>query len=54
MERYVINLDRSPDRWEHMQKQLSTIGAQHTSLKIQRVAGVDGSKLTGNEISSHQ
>lgn len=54
MECYVINLDRSPDRWEHMQKQLSTIGAQHTSLKIQRVVGVDGSKLTENEISFHQ
>lgn len=51
MECYVINLDRSPDRWEHMQKQLSTIGTQHTSLKIQRVVGVDGYKLTENEIS---
>lgn len=54
MECYVINLDRSPDRWEHMQKQLSTIGTQHTSLKIQRVVGVDGYKLTENEISFHQ
>lgn len=54
MECYVINLDRSPDRWEHMQKQLSTISTQHTSLKIQRVVGVDGCKLTENEISFHQ
>ncbi len=34
---YVINLDRSVGRWEHIKKQ-----AQHMGLSIERVAGVDG------------
>lgn len=37
---YYINLDRSPERNEHMKKQL-----QKYSLKAQRISGVDGSKL---------
>lgn len=44
MKVYLVNMDRSPDRLEIMQRRLSALG-----LKFERVAAVDGSKLTEAE-----
>ncbi|QRM52383.1 glycosyltransferase family 25 protein (plasmid) [Rhizobium sp. BG6] len=38
---YVINLDRSFDRWEHIQSEAERLG-----LVVERVAGVDASKVS--------
>lgn len=44
--RLVINLDRSPKRFESIAKQLSSQG-----LSFLRMSGKDGSKLTAEELS---
>ena len=44
MKVYLVNMDRSTDRLEIMQRRLSALG-----LKFERVAAVDGSKLTEAE-----
>jgi glycosyl transferase, family 25 len=42
---YVINLDRSPHRFEHMQKIF-----QPTGFQIERIKAVDGNQLTEKQI----
>lgn len=46
MKSYVINLDRSPDRWQRMADRLNSIGAA-----FERVPAVDGRLLSDTEIS---
>ena len=43
----VINLDRRPDRWAHIQKML----AMHGFSRVQRLSAVDGQKLSEDEVS---
>jgi glycosyl transferase family 25 len=38
---YIINLDRAPERWEHMAKTFAEIG-----ISIVRVPAIDGNQLT--------
>ncbi|PBB34740.1 glycosyl transferase [Mesorhizobium sp. WSM3868] len=45
MKSYVINLDRSPDRWQRMVDRLNSIGAA-----FERVPAVDGRLLSDAEI----
>lgn len=45
---FVINLDRSPERMEGISKNLDALG-----IPFERVAAVDGSKLTEQEIAEH-
>src|SRR5690349_9829713 len=47
MKSYVINLDRSPDRWQRMKDRLTSIGAV-----FERVLAVDGLLLSDAEIST--
>lgn len=44
MEAFVINLDRSPDRWSRVSRMLQTHGIKYT-----RVSAVDGQQLTPRE-----
>jgi GR25 family glycosyltransferase involved in LPS biosynthesis len=44
---YVINMDKSTDRLEHMNSQIPTIGKQ-----FKRIQAVEGSKLSSEEIKS--
>ncbi len=43
---YVINLDRNPERLEHMQAVLGDLG-----LEYERIAGVDGKALSESEMA---
>lgn len=45
MLRYVINLDSSTDRWDAMNKRLSSL-----NIKADRISAVDGRKKTDREI----
>lgn len=45
---YVINLDRSVDRWRHVSDQAKELG-----IDIERVPGVDGSKISVEEGLHH-
>jgi glycosyl transferase, family 25 len=42
---YVLNLDRSPDRWSKMSRQM-----RHAGLDVERLAAVDGRKLSKEEL----
>ena len=50
MKSYIINLDRSPDRWEFMQKQFSLI---NKDLPIERVTAIDGMRLSDETVAQH-
>lgn len=45
MLRFVINLDRSPDRWLSINKQLTKLG-----INAERISAFDGNTLTHDEI----
>ena len=47
-ELYVINLDRSADRWQRISQHLDGLG-----LDAQRVSAVDASQLSSIELSDH-
>lgn len=45
---YVINLDRRPDRWQHILNMLQTRGFS----RIVRIAAIDGNTLTPKQLQS--
>lgn len=45
---YVINLDRSQDRWNTISKRLNKVGLQY-----ERYSAVDGSKLTNKQLEKY-
>ncbi|CAN5566994.1 hypothetical protein BH09GEM1_BH09GEM1_37830 [soil metagenome] len=47
---YIINLDRSPDRWAHAQRVTSAAGFPN----VTRFAGVDGAEVGGVTLSTLQ
>ena len=47
-ELYVINLDRSPDRWQRISQHLDSLG-----LHAQRISAVDARQLSPVEFSKH-
>jgi glycosyl transferase family 25 len=46
---YVINLDRSVDRWKHMDDQATLFG-----LSIERVAAIDGAQIDTNQRKNYK
>ncbi|MGV3707548.1 MAG: hypothetical protein ACO1Q7_01820 [Gemmatimonas sp.] len=47
---YIINLDRSPQRWRHVQD----IVSRAAFTNVQRIAGIDGSALHEGDIVERQ
>lgn len=48
MLRFVINLDRSVERWAHMRKTLDKFGWE---LEVERISAVDGRKLPSDQLA---
>jgi len=51
MKIYYINLDQSTERRDWMESQLSVLAGD--DIQYQRIAAIDGSKLSAEEITTH-